>query len=54
MKIFDRVFGPPTEADFAKLFMAEMKRVGNTRAASFDPEEFPTAEQLKLIGAERI
>jgi uncharacterized protein YtpQ (UPF0354 family) len=40
MGLFDRFFGPPNEAGFAKIVMAELKRVGDTRTASFDPKEF--------------
>jgi hypothetical protein len=40
MGFFDRFFGPPTEAGFAKTVMAELRRVGDTRSAVFEPGEF--------------
>ncbi len=40
MKLFARLFGPPTQADFAKTMMRTLKRGGETRTIEFDAERF--------------
>jgi hypothetical protein len=37
---FDWLFGPPTEARFAQLFMSELQQAGETRPIKFDADEF--------------
>lgn len=36
----DWLFGPPTEAKFAQLFIAELRKSGEQRALSYDAEQF--------------
>lgn len=37
---FDWLFGPPTEAKFAQLFVSELQKAGELRPIKFDAEEF--------------